>query len=95
VTVSVLEPKRFAGNNISIRIYCHAKALWMQFWYDTELLSPDEVDEKRAVGLTGVVKINKVVNDGMACLALLRRTLRRRLGGKNCPPQTWIGPLLK
>lgn len=74
VTVSVLEPTRFAGNHISSRIYCHAKALWKLSWflrdfgYDTELLSRDEVDEKRAAGLTGVVKISNVVYDGMALL---------------------------
>lgn len=74
VTFSILEPKRFAGNIISSRVYCHAKALWKLSWflrdfgYDTELLSRDEVDEKRAVGLTGVVKISNVVYDGMVLL---------------------------
>jgi len=74
VTLSVLEPMRFAGNIISSRIFCHAKALWKLSWflrdfgYDTELLGRDEVDEKRAVGLTGVVKISNVVYDGMALL---------------------------
>jgi hypothetical protein len=74
VTVSILEPKHFAGNTISSRIFCHAKALWKLSWflrdfgYDTELLGRDEVDENRAVGLTGVVKISNVVYDGMALL---------------------------
>jgi hypothetical protein len=74
VTLSNLEPKCFAGNIISSRVYCHAKALWKLSWflrdfgYDTELLGRDEVDEKRAVGLTGVVKICNVVYDGMALL---------------------------
>ena len=74
VTLSILEPKHFAGNTISSRIFCHAKALWKLNWflrdfgYDTELLARDEVDEKRVVGLTGVVKISNVVHDGMALL---------------------------
>jgi hypothetical protein len=74
VTLSILEPKHFAGNIISSRIFCHAKRLWKLSWflrdfgYDTELLGRDEVDEKRAIGLTGVVKISNVVYDGMALL---------------------------
>jgi hypothetical protein len=38
------------------------------FGYNAELLGRNEVDEKRAVGLTGVVKISNVVYDGMALL---------------------------
>ncbi|HKV82586.1 MAG TPA: hypothetical protein VJP02_30840 [Candidatus Sulfotelmatobacter sp.] len=74
VALSILEPKHFAGNTISSRVFCYAKALWKLSWflrdfgYDTELLGRDEVDEKRAVGLTGVVKISNVVYDGMALL---------------------------
>ena len=74
VTLSILEPKHFAGNTISSRIFCHAKALWKLSWflrdfgYDPELLGHDEVDEKRAAGLIGVVKISNVVYDGMALL---------------------------
>ena len=74
VTLSILEPKYFVGNTISSRVFCHAKALWKLSWflrdfgYDVELLDRDEVDEKRAVGLTGVVKVSNVVYDGMALL---------------------------
>ena len=74
VMLSILEPKRFEGNIISSCVYCHAKTLWKLSWflrdfgYDPELLGRDEVDEKRAVGLTGVVKISNVVYDGMALL---------------------------
>jgi hypothetical protein len=74
VTLSIVEPKRFAGDTISSRVYCHTKALWKLSWflrdfgYNPELLSRDEVDEKRAVGLTGIVKISNVVYDGMALL---------------------------
>jgi hypothetical protein len=74
LALSILEPQRFAGNSVSSRIYCHAKALWKLSWflrdfgYDAELLGRDEVDEKRVLGLTGVVKISNVVYDGMALL---------------------------
>jgi len=74
VTLSILEPTRFAGNVICSRVYCHAKALWKLSWflrdfgYDAELLGRDEVDERRVLGLTGVVKISNVVYDGMALL---------------------------
>ena len=74
VALSIIEPKRFAGGIISSRVYCHTKVLWKLSWflrdfgYDTELLGRDEVDEKRAVWLTGVVKISNVVYDVMALL---------------------------
>ena len=74
VTLSILEPKGFTGSIISSRVYCHAKALWKLSWflrdfgYDTELRGRDEVDERRVLGLTGVVKIRNVVYDGMALL---------------------------
>ena len=74
VTLSILEPNHFAGNIICSRIFCNPKALWKLSWflrdfgYDPELLGREEVDEKRAVGLTGVVKISNVVYDGMALL---------------------------
>jgi hypothetical protein len=74
VNLSILEPNCFAGSIVSSRVYCHARVLWKLSWflrdfgYDTELFGRDEVDEKRAVGLTGVVKISNVVYDGMALL---------------------------
>ena len=74
VTLSVLEPKHFARSIIASRIFCNPKALWKLSWflrdfgYDTELLDRDEVDEKRVLGLTGVVKISNVVYDGMVLL---------------------------
>jgi hypothetical protein len=74
VTLLILEPKRFNGSIISSRVYCHAKALWKLSWflrdfgYDTELLRRDEVDERRVLGLTGVVKVRNMVYDGMALL---------------------------
>src|SRR6202521_5575294 len=66
LTLSILEPMRFAGQGISSRIYCTRKALWKLNWflrdfgYDTELLGRDEVDERQLVGLKGVVKISHI-----------------------------------
>ena len=74
VALAVLEPRRFAGNIVSSRIYCNPKALWKLNWflrdfgYDAELLGRDEMDERQLVGLQGVVKISNVVYDGMALL---------------------------
>jgi len=67
VALAVLQPQRFSGSILSGRLYCTPKALWKLNWflrdfgYDSELLGRDEVDEKRLVGLTGVVKISHIV----------------------------------
>jgi hypothetical protein len=71
VALTVVEPCRFAGNVLSSRVYCNPKALWKLSWflrdfgYDVELLDRDEVDERRLVGLQGVVKVSHVVYDGI------------------------------
>jgi hypothetical protein len=68
IVFSVLEPKAFAGNRFSGRLYCTPKALWKLNWflrdfgYDSELLGRDEIDDKNLVGLSGVVKISHAVN---------------------------------
>ncbi len=69
-----LEPKPFASSLISGRIYCTEKALWKLSWflrdfgYDAELLEHDELDEKRLIGLTGVVKITHTTVNGTSLL---------------------------
>jgi hypothetical protein len=74
LTLSILEPVRFAGQGISSRLYCSPKALWKLNWflrdfgYDTELLGRDEVDERQLVGLNGVVKISRIVFSGASLL---------------------------
>ena len=74
VTMIVLEPHRFTDRVISSRIYCNPKALWKLNWflrdfdYDAELLGRDEIDERRLVGLTGVVKISHIVFNGTSLL---------------------------
>ena len=40
------------------------------FGYDSELLERDEIDEKRLIGLSGVVKITRTVRNGSCVLAL-------------------------
>jgi hypothetical protein len=74
VALAIIEPRTFAGNVLSSRIYCNSKALWKLNWflrdfgYDAELLGREEVDESQLVGLRGVVKISNVVYDGMYLL---------------------------
>jgi hypothetical protein len=76
LTLSILEPLRFAGQAISSRIYCTRKALWKLSWflrdfgYDTELLVRDEVDERQLVGLRGVVKVSPIVINGASLFRL-------------------------
>src|ERR1700751_5758972 len=72
----ILEPRRFAQQIVSSRLYCNPKALWKLNWflrdfgYDTELLDRDEVDETQLVGLKGVVKISHIVFHNASLLRL-------------------------
>jgi hypothetical protein len=71
---AVLEPKPFGGSLISGRMYCTEKSLWKLSWflrdfgYDAELLGHDEVEEKRLVGLTGMVKVTHTTVNGTSLL---------------------------
>ncbi|MFZ0803343.1 MAG: hypothetical protein WAN70_14365 [Terriglobales bacterium] len=73
---SVQEPKELSGHSITGRLYCTPRALWKLNWflrdfgYDTELLGRDEIDEKRLVGLRGVVRISHAVGSGASLLNL-------------------------
>ena len=59
LSLTILEPRRFAGRALSSRLYCTPKALWKLNWflrdfgYDTELLGRNEVDENPARGSEG------------------------------------------
>jgi hypothetical protein len=70
----VLEPKPWAGTSVSGRLYCTPKALWKLSWflrdfgYDVELLGRDELEEKRLIGLQGVVKISHSTVNGRTFL---------------------------
>ncbi len=76
IRFTVLEPKRFLGTSLSGRLYCTERALWKLSWflrdfgYDTELLGRDELDEKRLVGLRGVVKVSHTTVNGRSYLNL-------------------------
>ena len=76
VLFTVLEPKSFSGNGLSGRLYCTRKALWKLNWflrdfgYDTELLGRDEIDERKLVGLCGVIQITHSVVNGASLLNL-------------------------
>ena len=73
---AIVEPKQWAGTSLSGRLYCTEKALWKLSWflrdfgYDAELLGRDELEEKRIVGLTGVVKISHTTVNGRSYLNL-------------------------
>jgi hypothetical protein len=74
LSLTILEPRRFADQIISSRLYCSPKVLWKFNWflrdfgYDTELLDRDEVDESQLLGLRGVVKISHIVFNGNSLL---------------------------
>ena len=76
VRFAVVEPKQLAGTSLSGRLYCTEKALWKLSWflrefgYDSELLGRDELDEKRLLGLEGVVKVSHTTVNGRTYLNL-------------------------
>lgn len=76
LTFQVLEPKNLTGRRISARLYCTTKALWKLNWflrefgYDLELLSRDEVDQTKLVGLCGVMKVSHTVLHGASVMNL-------------------------
>jgi hypothetical protein len=73
---SVLEPKAFAENRFSSRLYCTPKALWKLNWflrdfgYDSELIERNELDDRNLVGVLGLVKISHAVVNGSSLLNL-------------------------
>src|SRR6478672_7013268 len=70
IQFSVVEPTAVAGNRLAARLSCSSKNLWKLNWflrdfgYDPELLERNEIDDKRMVGLCGVVKISQSVING-------------------------------
>ena len=67
---SVVAPRESAGQSITGRLWCTPRALWKLSWflrdfgYDQDLLGHDEIDDKRLVGLSGVVKVSHVTVNG-------------------------------
>ena len=74
IRFSIQQPQEFSSRSMSGRIYCTPKALWKLSWfvrdfgYDAELFQHDEIEDKRLLGLTGVVKISHVVRNGISLL---------------------------
>ena len=62
-TFLILEPPLYAGRHVRTRLYCHDRALWKLRWflsdfrYDAELLAAEELDDRRVVGLEGVIRL--------------------------------------
>ncbi len=67
---SVIAPRESAGQSITGRIWCTPKALWKLSWflrdfgYDQDLLGHDEIDDKRLVGLRGMLKVSHSTVNG-------------------------------
>jgi hypothetical protein len=63
----VIEPTRLVDRIMSSWIYCNPRALrklnWFlgEFAYDPDLPERDEIDQKRLIGLCGVVKVSRIV----------------------------------
>ena len=62
-TFLILEPAPYAGRYVRTRLYCHERALWKLRWflsdfgYDPGLMAAEELDDRRVVGLEGVVRL--------------------------------------
>jgi hypothetical protein len=62
-TFLILDPPQYAGRHVRTRLYCHEQALWKLRWflsdfgYDAELLAAEELDDRRVVGLEGVIRL--------------------------------------
>jgi hypothetical protein len=65
IQLEVLEPEEHAGLQVQTSLELAEDRLWKLAWllkdfhYDAKLLSIDQVDPTRMVGLTGVVKISE------------------------------------
>jgi hypothetical protein len=63
--LEVLEPEEHAGLDVSTSLDLAEDRVWKLAWllkdfhYDAKLLSIDQVDPGRMIGLTGVVKISE------------------------------------
>ncbi len=70
VTFRILEPFALAGRHVRSRLYCHDRALWKLRWfltdfgYDAELLAAEELDDRRVVGLEGIIRLAYWGSDG-------------------------------
>jgi len=66
----ILDPPEYRGRHVSTRLYCHDRALWKLRWflkdfgYDAELLATEVLDDRRVVGLEGVIRLAYWGTDG-------------------------------
>jgi hypothetical protein len=64
------EPKAFADQLFSGRLYCTERSLWKLNWflrdfgYDPELLNRDQVDDKALLNLRGVIRTSPIAING-------------------------------
>jgi len=69
-TFLILEPAPYAGRYVRTRLYCHERALWKLRWflsdfgYDAGLMAAEELDDRRVVGLEGVIRLSFWGSDG-------------------------------
>jgi hypothetical protein len=62
-TFLILDPPAYAGRYVRTRLYCHERALWKLRWflvdfgYDPDLLAGEELDDRRVLGLEGVIRL--------------------------------------
>jgi len=72
----ILEPSQHRDQTLSGRLYSTEKALWKLSWflrdfgYDRDLLARGEIEDRALVGLTGVLKISRVMVNGRPWLNL-------------------------
>lgn len=63
-TFLILEPAPCSGRYVRTRLYCHERALWKLRWflsdfgYDPGLMAAEELDDRRVVGLEGVIRLS-------------------------------------
>ena len=69
-TFLILEPTAYSGRYVRTRLYCHERALWKLRWflsdfgYDPGLMAVEELDDRRVVGLEGVIRLAYWGTDG-------------------------------
>ncbi len=62
-TFLILDPGPHSGRYVRTRLYCHERALWKLRWflhdfgYDQDLLAAEELDDRRVIGLEGVIRL--------------------------------------
>jgi hypothetical protein len=72
----ILEPREHRDRSLTGRLYCTSKALWKLRWflrdfgYDPDLMGRDEIDEKKLLGLRGIVRISHTTLNGRCFLNL-------------------------